>query len=348
MRRVFVKNPVHVTLSKLLFNIPFDYDSENNYGIEVYDNCHDIDIDNLVFLNEYHKKYKILRISNLSFRNHKLFLDSWKSEDKVHTSIDGCRFHRLMECYDPEKEIPISKITNENICSIYSKDRWKIDEATSFSKDIYCYRSELMNSESFLRYIDLIANQINDNSENDIDKIVLVNKFIKENIKYDYECYYETLKHNKNSNYTIKNQIDGNHIGHYSQSLITRKKAVCSAISSFSTILLNHPLLNIETKYIINNSVIDDHAWNNVKIDGKWYTCDFTWTIFRKPVDELEYILIKSRCKNSNDKEDNDIYSNSDFSRKDIHSSLNKLKDVHIEIPNTKENTKVITKRRLI
>ena len=323
MRRVFVKNPVYVPLSKLLYNIPFEYDSENNYGIEVYDNCHDIDIDNLDFLNDYHDKYKILRISSLSFRNHKLFLDSWNSKDKVHTSIDRCRFPRLMEYYDPEKEIPVSKITNENICSIYSKDRWKIDEASSFSKDIYCFRKELMDSESFLNYIDFIANQINENSENDIDKVVLVNKFIKENIEYDYECYYETLRRNMNKNYIIKNQIDSIHVGHFSQSLITRKKAVCSAISSFCTILLNHPLLNVETKYVINNSIIDDHAWNSVKVDGKWYTCDFTWTIFKKPTDELEYILIKSRCKNLDDKkEDNNIYSYNDYSRDEVHASL--------------------------
>ena len=344
MRRAFVKCPVNVLLSQLLYNNPFEYDSENNYGIIVYDNCHDINIDNLDFLNHYHNKYRILKIENLSFRNHQLFLNSWNSDDKVHISINGCRFPRLMELYDPNKEIPISRITNENICSIYPKDRWKIDESTAFSKDIYCYRSELLNSEDFLRYIDLIANQINDNSENDIDKIVLLNKFIKENIEYDYECYYETLKHNRNKNYFIKNQINGIHIGHYSQALITRKKAVCSAIASFATIILNHPLLNIKTKYVVNNSVIDDHAWNNVRINDKWYTCDFTWTIFKNPTDELEYMLIKSRCKNTDD--NNETYSNYDFSRRDIHSSLRKLKDIHIQMPNIGENIKVITKRR--
>ena len=169
MRRVFVKNPVQVTLSKLLSNTPFDFDSKYNSGINVFDDCYDTDIDNLDCLNYYHDKYKILSINNLCFKNHELFLKSWNSNDRVRVSINGCRFPRFMECYDPRKEIPISKITNENVCSIHYKDRWKIDETPIYNDVFHCYKSELMDSESFLECIDLIAYEINNNSENAVN-----------------------------------------------------------------------------------------------------------------------------------------------------------------------------------
>ena len=107
---------------------------------------------------------------------------------------------------------------------------------------------------------------------------------------------------------------------------------MCSAIAEFATILLNHPLLNVKTKYISNKDVIEDHGWNNVCIDKTWYTCDFTWTIFYNNPDILKYILIKPRCKNDTEY-DYYRYSQFDYSRKALLESSERLDDVHIEIP---------------
>lgn len=52
---------------------------------------------------------------------------------------------------------------------------------------------------------------------------------------------------------------------------------MCNAVSAFSSMILNHPDINIETNQCsekINEEM--SHAWNEVKINDKWYSCDFT------------------------------------------------------------------------
>ena len=331
-----IRIPTEVKLSTLLRNKPFNYNNDSNNGLIIIDDCHDINIDNLDILNYYHFNYKILAIKDLSIKNHELFLRSWNSNDKIQVSFLGVRIPRIMEIYNPDKEILVANITDQNICSIYPKDRWKIDKTIINNPSLHEYESSLLDSETFLRHIDVIAYLINKHSNNDVDKIVLVNKFIKDNIIYDNNCYYETLIQRSNPSYNIEDSIYGLHVGHYAQSVITRKKSVCSAIASFCTMLLNHPLINIESKYIVNHAVIDDHAWNNVKINDKWYSCDFTWTIYKNPKDISKYILIKPRSTNDpfNEK---DIYSMFDYSRDEIYKSMDKLKDINIIISDLKQ-----------
>lgn len=61
------------------------------------------------------------------------------------------------------------------------------------------------------------------------------------------------------------------------ESVLNGNHGKCVAISNFSTLLLNNPELNVEVETIFNQ----EHAWNKVFIDGKYYYFDNTWDITR-------------------------------------------------------------------
>ena len=57
--------------------------------------------------------------------------------------------------------------------------------------------------------------------------------------------------------------------------------------------ILNY--VGIECKCVFGKTEVDsdkEHAWNQVKIDGKWYNCDLTWDATKMKYGmELEYCL---------------------------------------------------------
>ena len=321
------KSALDVKLSYVLSGRRISFDVNKYCGINIVDDCSGLKIADLSFLNKYHKIYNICSISNIDLEHYKTFCSCWDSDNsKINVSFNGIRFSKMFEVYDPSKSTLLCNITAENVTQIHPKDRWKLNS-------VYCkYNSDLMPINIFLQNIDYLANEISKYAKNDIDKIVLVNKIIKENILYDFKCYEESLVKKRNPNFVSFDSYNGLHVGHYAQSIFTRKEAVCSAIAEFATILLNHPLLNVRTKYISNKAIIADHGWNNVLIDNTWYTCDFTWTVFYNNPDILKYILIKPRCKNDSEF-DYYRYSQYDYSRKVLLESSERLENVHIKIP---------------
>ena len=52
---------------------------------------------------------------------------------------------------------------------------------------------------------------------------------------------------------------------------------VCVGIANLSTLLLNNPVFDTETESAFG----DQHAWNKVLVDGKYYYFDTTWNITR-------------------------------------------------------------------
>ena len=326
-KAVLEKSALNVNLSYILSNRRIPFDISKYCGINVIDDCHGLRIDDLNILNKYHKIYNICSISNIDLEHYKAFCNSWDdTNSKINVSFSGIRLSKIFEIYNPSKSIFLCDINAENITQIYPKDRWKLSS-------MHCkYNSDLMPRSILLQNIDYLANEINKYAKSDVDKVILLNKIIKENITYDFKCNEESLVKKRNPNFISFDSYNGIHLGHYVQSIFIRKEAVCSAIAEFATLILNHPLLNIKTKYISNKNVIDNHAWNNVCIDNTWYTCDFTWTIYYNSPDILKYVLIKPRCKNDS-KYNFYEYSNFNYNRKMLLESSDRLKDVHIKIP---------------
>lgn len=69
--------------------------------------------------------------------------------------------------------------------------------------------------------------------------------------------------------------------------------AVCEGYSKILEQILNY--VGIECKCVFGKTEVDSdkgHAWNQVKLDGKWYNCDLTWDATKMKYGmELEYCL---------------------------------------------------------
>ena len=120
---------------------------------------------------------------------------------------------------------------------------------------------DIISHKDFLDYIDVLVDYINKNASNDYEKVVLLSEIIRKSFKYDARLITGNKK-------LSKRYISS----HYAESLIKYGVGVCNCISSFVEIVLNHPSINIKTNSISS----DNHAWNEMFIDGKWYCSDFT------------------------------------------------------------------------
>lgn len=112
------------------------------------------------------------------------------------------------------------------------------------------------------RKIDLVVNSILKEVEvidNDYDKILYIHDWLAENIKYD-----ETMAR------TNKDTIYG---------ALVEGEAVCGGYAKAFKYLMDK--LNINTIIVqgigINEQGQENHAWNYVQLDGKWYGIDCTW-----------------------------------------------------------------------
>lgn len=122
---------------------------------------------------------------------------------------------------------------------------------------------------------DKLAEKITSEFKTDLDKVRAIFVWITDNISYDEELY-ESEKLQKEFYISESNVID---------KTLERKKAICSGYSLLFKKLCNDIAIECEVisgyskqwldSFISKN--VSDHAWNAVKIDGKWFLIDSTW-----------------------------------------------------------------------
>lgn len=92
------------------------------------------------------------------------------------------------------------------------------------------------------------------------EKVKAIHDYVVLHTSYDYNNYLKgTIP---DSSYTI--------IGN-----VLNGVAVCDGYSKTMKYLLNK--VGIESLYVIGKGLGEDHAWNKVKVNGKWYNMDATW-----------------------------------------------------------------------
>ena len=111
----------------------------------------------------------------------------------------------------------------------------------------------------------------------DIEKIILISNFLQNNVQFVDKnnissCLgrtYITDSGDINVGLNVYDPLNVifNHFG------------VCEGIANASSILLNNPFMNVNVGGVCG----DNHAWNWVLIDGKYYYFDNTWFITRNP-----------------------------------------------------------------
>lgn len=162
----------------------------------------------------------------------------------------------------------ISPLINyKNITTVDKENRKNLDYISSDLSTLNL-DSSIMSNEEFLDYVDKVVEEINKSVTDDKERVLLLDKYFKNNFKYDYKL----IKENKKTSENKDSQ------SYYAQSLFKRKKGVCASFASLATVILNHPELNIETNYVRGN----DHAWNEIKIDDDWYSFDFSYNTAHK------------------------------------------------------------------
>lgn len=162
----------------------------------------------------------------------------------------------------------ISPLINyKNITTVDKENRKNLDYISSDLSTLNL-DSSIMSNEEFLDYVDKLVEEINKSVTDDKERVLLLDKYFKNNFKYDYKL----IKENKKTSENKDSQ------SYYAQSLFKRKKGVCASFASLATVILNHPELNIETNYVRGN----DHAWNEIKIDDDWYSFDFSYNTAHK------------------------------------------------------------------
>jgi transglutaminase/protease-like cytokinesis protein 3 len=75
-----------------------------------------------------------------------------------------------------------------------------------------------------------------------------------------------------NTTYYSLNEDDKAHIAH---TVFREHRGVCDAYAEAFKILMN--ALGIECIVVPGEAADGGHAWNQVKVDGKWYNIDVTW-----------------------------------------------------------------------
>ncbi|MDE7433438.1 MAG: leucine-rich repeat protein [Lachnospiraceae bacterium] len=113
----------------------------------------------------------------------------------------------------------------------------------------------------------------------DVEKVLAIHDWIVKKCQYDYDNY-------------IQDTIP--YISYFKEGVLRRGIAVCNGYANAMKFLLEK--VGIES-YIVSSYDME-HAWNIVKVDGKWYHVDATWD---DPVGEKDDYVIHTYFLKSDD-----------------------------------------------
>ena len=105
-----------------------------------------------------------------------------------------------------------------------------------------------------------IVNQIITKNMSEFEKAKAIHDYIIMNVDYDYANYL---------NNTVPNQ------SYTALGVLKYKTAVCAGYAKAFQLMCQ--LAGLECTYIVGDTPQGAHAWNQIKIDGKWYNADVTW-----------------------------------------------------------------------
>jgi Transglutaminase-like superfamily len=141
-------------------------------------------------------------------------------------------------------------------------------------------QSDFVKIDEYARSIDYnpnkpLAKEVTKNLTTDLEKVRAIFVWITDNIEYDFELYKNPELQAKL--YTSTNDIIEN--------TLNTKKAICGGYSYLFKSLCDDAGIEcvyidgLSRQYLESNEekTVPDHAWNAVKIDGKWFLLDTTW-----------------------------------------------------------------------
>ncbi len=202
----------------------------------------------------------------------------------------------------------------EDIFTLDREDFGAINNSVNYDRNI-------LDDKSFISGLDSIINQINFMAKNDIQKILLLDKMFRENVRYDYN--YLTLTDSEKQN-DVCNKC------HKAQSVLRDRLAVCDGFSNFAAFILNK--VGIECKVVSGMYDKEGHAWNVVKLDDKWYHCDFTFSFTGDLKNTLKYILVDNPTDRHTLKNHKKVILNT-FDRNTLIKESDSIKSLKVLMP---------------
>ncbi|GKV65971.1 MULTISPECIES: transglutaminase domain-containing protein [Sporosarcina] len=143
----------------------------------------------------------------------------------------------------------------------------------------FTYRHTSAQEKELTRQVIEIASDISIAAKTDFDKVIAVNDFITRNYSYSFDTKLTP---------------------HSAHTMITEQQGVCQAYALLAQRLLQE--LGVEAYYQTGEIIGGElHAWNKVKVDGKWYNLDTTWNdplADRKGQTRYEYLLVSDKVMN--------------------------------------------------
>ncbi len=119
-------------------------------------------------------------------------------------------------------------------------------------------------------YVDENIDSVLGDALTDYEKTRLIHDFVAKNFVYDSEAY-------------SPNATPGVDYAYSGSEMIKKGKGVCAGYSGITYMLLKKAgleskIVDTDGTYGVNpGQSPEDHAWNLVKIDGRWYHMDVTW-----------------------------------------------------------------------
>ena len=263
-------------------NVFYLADTNDNISTSViYEALEKNNFDNVVIKMDNVKRYEELSLFAKNNNKFSLYVD-----------FVGLDLNEVAKVVNPYVRVINPSIDEKNITTVEKENRKNLSYIETIPN--CCLDPNIMAHYEFLNYIDAIVYYINDKCNNDYEKIVLLSKIICKNFKYDIR--FLICKKN------YANKVAST--SHMAESLIKYGVGVCNGISAFAEIILNHPDVNILTNSIGN----DVHQWNEVKINNKWYSCDFTqnmasispytnFKLYNYSVKQINYFIDKVNSK---------------------------------------------------
>lgn len=191
-------------------------------------------------------------------------VDDYENKDRSY--IDTTKFskHRFY--------IPLTyfmwNVKFKDYCNVYCLRLNDFDTMVSLNGDKVLYKDILIKVREILTQID------NENLT-DIDKCILVSNYLQSKVQYiedGYESHADKIYIIEANEQDVTKEKVGS-----LNSVINENYGLCIAIANATTLLLNNPILNVNTRSVYGNS----HVWNLVTLNNKKYYIDNTWSITR-------------------------------------------------------------------
>ena len=172
---------------------------------------------------------------------------------------DGFYFSDAAATYQTSNK-KVATVTKNGVVTAVGVGSAKLTIKKSGYTSVYKIKVTLTGNITYDKKLKTIANKLAKGKKSDAAKVKAVHDYIIKNTAYDYDNY-------------IINQIpkaDYTAVG-----VLKNKTAVCEGYAKTFYALMN--LMNIPCKMVTGTGNGVGHAWNMVKVGGKWYHIDVTW-----------------------------------------------------------------------